>query len=301
MNYRHAFHAGNFADVFKHALLARVLTYLIRKPTPLRFIDTHAGIGIYDLTGDEACRTGEWRDGIGRLDSAAVPADIADLLAPYLGAVGPRGADGGWRSYPGSPGLAQWILRPDDRLSLCELHPVDADTLKTQLGRDRRVQVLPIDGYAGLKALLPPRERRGLVLIDPPFESPDEFETLLSATLRATRVWSTGVFMLWYPLKNEAAVARFADRLVASGLKRVLQLHLRVAGTGSVPTPAGSAARGRPAASGPPSGPLAGAGLVIVNPPYTLKSEAERLLPWLADRLQQQNPGSWSSRWLAEE
>ncbi len=132
MNYRHAFHAGNFADVFKHALLARVLSYLVQKPAPLRFIDTHAGIGIYDLSGEEASRTGEWRDGIGRLDRVAAPADIADLLAPYLDAVGPRGADGTWRTYPGSPGLAQWILRPGDRLSLCELHPADASTLKAR-------------------------------------------------------------------------------------------------------------------------------------------------------------------------
>ena len=298
MNYRHAFHAGNFADVFKHALLTRVLTYLIRKPAPLRFIDTHAGIGIYDLTGQEASRTGEWRDGIGRIDRDAAPADIADLLAPYLEAVGPRGADGAWRTYPGSPGLAQWILRPDDRLSLCELHPVDAEALKTQLGRDKRVQVLPIDGYAGLKALLPPRERRGLVLIDPPFESPDEFKTLLSATLRATRIWSTGTYMLWYPLKNEAAVARFTEGLVASGLKRVLQLHLKVGGMGAISPTAESAASVSLAG---PFGPLAGAGLAIVNPPYTLKSEADRLLPWLAEQLQRQTPGSWSSRWLAED
>ena len=300
MNYRHAFHAGNFADVFKHALLTRVLIYLIRKPAPLRFIDTHAGIGIYDLTGDEASRTGEWRDGIGRLDPAALPADIAGLLAPYLDAVGPRGTDGGWRTYPGSPGLAQWILRPDDRISLCELHPVDAKTLTSHLGRDKRVHVLPIDGYAGLKALLPPRERRGLVLIDPPFESPDEFETLLSATLRATRIWATGTYMLWYPLKNEAAVARFSERLVTSGLRRVLQLHLTVAGAGSIPAGANSTGAGHLAAARS-AGPLAGAGLVVVNPPYTLKAEADLLLPWLADQLKRDDRASWSSRWLAEE
>ena len=300
MNYRHAFHAGNFADVFKHAILARVLTYLIRKPAALRFIDTHAGIGIYDLTGYEASRTGEWRDGIGRLDRAAIPGNIADLLAPYLDAVGPRGADGSWRTYPGSPGLAQWILRPDDRLSLCELHPADAKTLKAHLGRDKRVQVLPTDGYAGLKALLPPRERRGLVLIDPPFESPDEFETLLTATLRATRIWATGTYMVWYPLKNEAAVARFSERLVASGLKRVLQLHLNVAGTGSLPAGPRPATGGQPAAA-LSSSPLAGAGLVIVNPPYTLKAEADRLLPWLAEQLKRGDRAFWSSRWLAED
>ncbi len=300
MNYRHAFHAGNFADVFKHALLARVLTYLIQKPAPLRFIDTHAGIGVYDLTGEEASRTGEWRDGIGRLDRTALPGDIADLLAPYLGAVGPRGADGSWRTYPGSPGLAQWILRPEDRLSLCELHPADAKTLKSLLGRDRRVQVLPGDGYAGLKALLPPRERRGLVLIDPPFESPDEFETVLTATLRATRIWSTGTYMLWYPLKNEAAVSRFSQGLVAAGLRRVLQLHLMVADGGSGASLAKVSGVGIQQAAGA-SRPLAGAGLVIVNPPYTLKAEAERLLPFLAERLGRSDRSAWSSHWLAEE
>ena len=301
MNYRHAFHAGNFADVFKHAILARVLTYLIRKPAALRFIDTHAGIGIYDLTGYEASRTGEWRDD-GSAGSTA-PRSRATSQTSWLPISMPSargGADGSWRTYPGSPGLAQWILRPDDRLSLCELHPADAKTLKAHLGRDKRVQVLPTDGYAGLKALLPPRERRGLVLIDPPFESPDEFETLLTATLRATRIWATGTYMVWYPLKNEAAVARFSERLVASGLKRVLQLHLNVAGTGSLPAGPRPATGGQPAAA-LSSSPLAGAGLVIVNPPYTLKAEADRLLPWLAEQLKRGDRAFWSSRWLAED
>ncbi len=284
MNYRHAFHAGNFADVLKHALLARVLTYMVRKPAPLRVLDTHAGLGVYDLGGGEASRTGEWRDGIGRLDPAAMPADILDLMTPYLAAVGPRGPDGGWRSYPGSPALAQWILRPEDRLTLCELHPDDAAALRANMGRDKRVTVLASDGYAALNALVPPPERRGLVLVDPPFEKTAEFGTLLDAVLRAHRRWPTGSYMLWYPLKDRTAVGRFANGLAGSGVKRVLQLHLTV--------------------GDPDAGPLAGCGLVLINPPFTLKAEAERLLPWLAATLARpgRSPeGAWTARWLAGE
>ena len=282
MNYRHAFHAGNFADVFKHALLARALTYMARKPAPLRFVDTHAGLGVYDLSGDEASRTGEWRDGIGRIDPAALPSAVAEILAPYLAAVGPRGPDGTWRCYPGSPAVAQWVLRPEDRMTFCELHPADAEALKRGMGRDRRARVLAADGYAALNAVLPPPERRGLVLIDPPFEKPGEFDALLQAASHAHRRWPTGTYMMWYPLKDRVAVGRFAAGLARSGMKRVLQLHLLV--------------------GDPDAGPLAGAGLAFVNPPYTLKEEAEVLLPWLAATLAR--PGQdteWTARWIAGE
>ena len=282
MNYRHAFHAGNFADVLKHVLLARVLTYMIAKPAPLRFVDTHAGLGVYDLTSEEATRTGEWRDGIARIDPATVPPDLADVLAPYLAAVGPRGADGDWRSDPGSPAVAQWVLRPEDRLTLCELHPEDADVLKREMGRDPRVRVLSSDGYAALNAVLPPPERRGLVLVDPPFEKMDEFDRLRAAVVRAYAKWPTGSYMLWYPLKNRVAVGRFAARLAGAGLKRVLQVNLLV--------------------SDPQNGPLAGCGLVFVNPPFVLKAEAEALLPWLAETLARSGQDTeWTVRWLAGE
>ncbi len=282
MNYRHAFHAGNFADVFKHALLARVLSYMVGKPAPLRFVDTHAGPGVYDLAGDEATRTGEWREGVGRIAPSAVPGALAETLAPYLAAVGPRGADGTWRGYPGSPAVAQWVLRPEDRLTLCELHPEDAEALRRNMGRDPRVRVLASDGYAALNAVLPPPERRGLVLVDPPFEKTREFDTLLAAILRAHRRWPTGSYMMWYPLKDRAAVGRFSAGLAGSGMKRVLQLHLLV--------------------GDPEAGPLAGAGLALVNPPYTLRDEAEVLLPWLAEVLARPGQrGDWTARWLAGE
>ena len=282
MNYRHAFHAGNFADVFKHALLARVLSYMVQKPAPLRFVDTHAGLGVYDLAGDEATRTGEWREGVGRIEPSAVPEALAGTLAPYLAAVGPRGADGTWRQYPGSPAVAQWVLRPEDRMTLCELHPEDAEALRRNMGRDPRVRVLASDGYAALNAVLPPPERRGLVLVDPPFEKSREFDALLSAILGAHRRWPTGSYMMWYPLKDRAAVGRFSGALAGSGMKRVLQLHLLV--------------------GDPEAGPLAGAGLAFVNPPYTLRDEAEILLPWLAEVLARPGQrGDWTARWLAGE
>ena len=283
MNYRHAFHAGNFADVFKHAILARILTYMVRKPAPLRYIDTHAGLGLYDLGGEEASRTGEWRDGIGRLDPATIAAPVQALLEPYLAAVGPGDETGKPVVYPGSPALAQHLLRTQDRLTLCELHPADAEALRTNMGRDKRVKTVLLDGYVGLNAFVPPPERRGLALIDPPFESRDEFEAMPGALAKAYRKWPTGSYMLWYPIKDRAAVTRFGEALAGSGMRRILQLHLFV-GSGS-----------------DAEGPLGGCGLVLVNPPFTLEAEAALLLPVLADRLGRSGSGNWSSRWLATE
>lgn len=283
MNYRHIFHAGNFADVFKHALVARVLTYLIRKPAPLRYIDTHAGLGRYDLGREEATRTDEWRNGIGRLALAATPSGVGELLSPYLAAVGSTDAEGKPLSYPGSPAVAQAILRPQDRIALCELHGVDLEALKLNIGRDRRVKVIGLDGYTGLNAFVPPPERRGLVLIDPPFESRDEFDRILAALVGAHRKWPTGTYMLWYPIKDQAAVSHFALSLAASKIRRILQLHLFV-GTRLAE-----------------DGPLSGCGLAVVNPPYTLKREAEVMLPFLAEVLGRAGAGSWAARVLSGE
>jgi len=181
MNYRHGFHAGNFADVFKHAILARILVYLTRKDAPLRYIDTHAGAGRYDLTSEAAKRSPEWRDGVGRIVKARPPAEVAALLRPYLDAIGPCDDDGRPDSYPGSPALAQSLLRPQDRLALSEAHPEERAALIAALGRDRRLSIVATDGYVALNAYVPPKERRGLVLIDPPFEEPDEDARFLNA------------------------------------------------------------------------------------------------------------------------
>ncbi len=171
MNYRHGFHAGNFADVFKHALLARLLVYLLRKDAPFRVIDTHAGEGAYDLASDEAGRTLEWEGGIGRLaDLSGADDETRALLAPYLDCVGALGDDGRPPLYPGSPMIAARLMREQDRAIFCELRPDAFDALRYRFGADMRVKTIHIDGYTGLGAYVPPKERRGLVLIDPPFE-----------------------------------------------------------------------------------------------------------------------------------
>ncbi|MDP2355589.1 MAG: 23S rRNA (adenine(2030)-N(6))-methyltransferase RlmJ [Beijerinckiaceae bacterium] len=262
MNYRHAFHAGNFADVFKHAILARILDYLMRKDAPLRYLDTHAGVGRYDLAGDEASRTGEWRDGVARVMKAERPPQIAALLAPWLKTLGPCDEEGKPESYTGSPALAQAMLRKQDRLTLCELHPVDIERLRAAMGRDHRMKTLAIDGYMALNAFVPPVERRGLVLVDPPFEATDEFERLAKAFASAYAKWPTGVYALWHPVKDGRIVDDFYRSLANACGGKLLRLELAVA------APA-------------PEGRLVANGLAIINPPFVLAEEARALLPWL--------------------
>lgn len=283
MNYRHAFHAGNFADVFKHVLLSRIILALGRKPTPFRYIDTHSGIGWYDLGSDEARRGGEWKDGIGRLLAAEATGAVAALLQPYLDAVGPRDAEGRPLDYPGSPAVAQHLARAGDRLILCERHPVDVETLREAVKGDRRAKVVAIDGYMGLNAYVPPPERRGLVLIDPPFEERGEFDTMTAALEKAYRKWPTGLYALWYPIKDRAAVVRFGDALAGSTMKKVAQVELIVD------------------AAALAQGTLAGCGMVLVNPPFSLEEEAATILPFLAQVLGRQEPGSWRWRSLRSE
>jgi len=186
LNYQHAFHAGNFADVHKHAVLARILSYLKGKPAAFRVIDTHAGAGRYDLRGAEASRGGEWQEGIGRLLGRPLPDEVKTLLAPYLDVVQNLNPGGTPRVYPGSPLLALALIRPQDRLIACELEPRAAAALKGVL-RDRRATVLAIDGWTALGAYVPPKERRGVVLVDPPFEEPADFTRLASALAAAHR------------------------------------------------------------------------------------------------------------------
>jgi 23S rRNA (adenine2030-N6)-methyltransferase len=279
MNYRHAFHAGNFADVVKHAVLARIVAYLTEKPAAFRVIDTHAGAGLYDLSGEEANRTGEWREGIGRLTAAAptLAAPVQDLLAPYLDAVASF-RDGGAHVYPGSPALVQAWLRPQDRLVVCEKEPKAAQALAARMQGDRRVKALALDGYVALNAQVPPPERRGLVLIDPPFEQPDEFDTLAQALAGAHRKWATGTFMIWYPIKDARLNDAFARKLSRLEIPKVLRAEL------SLPPR--------------PDGKLGGSGLIIVNPPWTLHGELEALLLALATVLGAAPHGGTRLDWL---
>ncbi len=286
MNYRHIYHAGNFADVLKHAVLANVIGYFKRKEAAFRVLDTHAGIGQYDLSSGEAEKTGEWRDGIGRLLDADLPEKVAPLLRPYLDCVrvlNPEmGPDGGIKSYPGSPRLARMLLRKQDRLSLMELHPADYETLHAAFDGDYQVRATHLDGWLALAGHLPPKERRGIVLVDPPFEEPGEFDRLADGLAKAHRRFATGTYLLWYPIKTGAPVAAFHQKLKELAIPKILCAELVV--------------RSERDAEG-----LAGSGLVIVNPPYTLAGELDILLPYLKTCLAQDRFARAGSFWIAGE
>jgi 23S rRNA (adenine2030-N6)-methyltransferase len=277
MNYRHAYHAGNFADVVKHAILSLVLEHLRKKETPFCVVDTHAGVGCYDLKGAEAEKTGECQEGIVRLlNGPPLPA----TLDGYLSAL--RKVNPDWpqlRYYPGSPCIAHALMRPNDRLALVELHPEDARALKRVFIGDSRVGVHAGDAYLALKALLPPKERRGLVLIDPPFEVTDEFQRIAKGLAQALRRWPTGIYGIWYPIKAPEPVERFLGEIVNLGRPCFTVELFRH----------------------PPDDPsrLNGSGLLLVNPPWMLDEALALLLPTLADRLGA--TGASGVRWLLRE
>jgi 23S rRNA (adenine2030-N6)-methyltransferase len=282
VNYRHAFHAGSFADVFKHAVLCRILHYLRGKPAAFRVIDTHAGAGLYDLTSSEASRGGEWRDGIKRLLATQLAAPLAALLAPFLEVVGALNERDRLTTYPGSPALARAWLRPQDRLIACELEPKACVTLAGHLRGDTRIKTIEIDGWAALTAYLPPSERRGLVLVDPPFEDDGDFHRLSHGLALAHRKWATGVYALWYPIKDRGEPDALAKRLRRLGPAKILRAELNVA-------PLSDPAR------------LNGCGLILVNPPWTLENELSVLLPGLAGLLGRDGKGGFRLDWLAGE
>jgi 23S rRNA (adenine2030-N6)-methyltransferase len=278
MNYRHAFHAGNFADVFKHVALARILVHLRDKARAFRVIDTHAGAGLYDLASDEASRTGEWREGIGRLIAARPSPDVQALLAPYLAAVAAPNGGGDLHRYPGSPLIALNLMRPQDRLVACELEPGAATALAANLRHDARARAVAIDGWMALNAYVPPKERRGVVVVDPPYEDKNEFARLADAVASAHRKWATGVFLLWYPIKDRAGPDLLAGALARSRIGKILRAELEW--------------ESEPAR-------LNGAGLIIVNPPWRLAGELAQLLTALRTIFRPEAGGRATVDWLA--
>ena len=328
MNYRHAFHAGNFADVVKHAVLTRILVHLRGKPAAFRVIDTHAGAGVYDLAGEEASRSGEWRGGIGRLLAAPIAPAAQALLKPYLDVVASlnststaplipaqagtrhdhsnqddsnqneRGLDSSLHgnerlasaspgmepaltTYPGSPALARAFLRPQDRLVACELEPKAYALLARNLARDRRVKTVAIDGWTALNAYVPPSERRGIIVVDPPFEQAQDFTRLAHGLETAHRKWANGIYLLWYPIKGRQEPDALARRLKRSSIARILRAELVVDAT-------------------PTQGPLGGCGLIVVNPPWTLENELAAMLPELVQALGSRN-SNYRLDWIAGE
>ena len=275
MNYRHAYHAGNFADVVKHVALSRLIEYLKQKDKAFRVIDTHAGLGLYDLSSAEAQKTGEWRGGIGRLlDTELNPAAKA-LLEPYIDAVVAVNRGEALTRYPGSPWIIRHLLRPQDRLSAIELHPQDASRLKSLFAGDIQVRVTELDGWLALGAHLPPKEKRGIVLVDPPFEESGEFERLVEGLTKAHRRWPGGIYALWYPLKDRLSVTTFRKSLMASGVPKIIDVAFSIRAPSHEPR-------------------LDGCGLVVVNPPYTFEQEMRVLLPELKKVLAEDSGASWS-------
>jgi 23S rRNA (adenine2030-N6)-methyltransferase len=323
MNYRHAFHAGNFADVVKHMVLARILVHLRGKPAAFRVIDTHAGAGVYDLAGEEASRGGEWRAGIGRLLMAPIAPAVQALLKPYLDVIASlnsapaaplaptqagtqdddssqnqRSLDRGvcqneqvadvspgmestLTTYPGSPALARAFLRPQDRLVACELEPKAYALLAHHLARDRRIKTVAIDGWTALNAYVPPSERRGIVVVDPPFEEAKDFTRLAHGLEAAHRKWASGIYLLWYPIKGRQEPDALARRLKRSSIARILRVEFAVGAT-------------------PAQGPLGGCGLIIINPPWTLENELASILPELVNALGSRN-SNYRLDWIAGE
>ena len=266
MNYRHAYHAGNFADVVKHVVLTAILAHLRKKETPFAVIDSHAGRGLYDLSSQEARKTGEAAGGIERLHGLA--ADGA--LGRYLALVHEKPG-----AYPGSPLIAAKLLRPQDRLAAIEKHPEEAALLKQVLAPFRKARVEEGDGHARLMALLPPPERRGLVLMDPPFEAEDEFNMLAQSLAAALRRFATGIYLVWFPVKEQSTVRAFLGEVLNSGVRKALMISISIKA---------------------PEGRLGQAALLVLNPPFGLDTEMQDILDVIAPRLD----ASCKLEWLAQ-
>lgn len=282
MNYRHVYHAGNFADVVKHAVLARLVEYLKQKDKAFRVIDTHAGAGRYDLSSTQAQKTGEWQGGIGRILAQTFPKGAAALLAPYLDAIRAANPEGGFNHYPGSPSIVRHLMRKQDRLSAIELHEDDFGRLQSLFAGDYQTRTIELDGWLALGGHVPPKEKRGLVLIDPPFEEANEFERMIDGLVKAYRRWPTGIYALWYPIKDMDAVRAFRHQIVASGIPKIVDMRFSIRPTSREPR-------------------LDGSGMVIVNPPFTFEQEMATMLPALHSVLALERGGECRVEWLARE
>lgn len=281
MNYRHIYHAGNFADCLKHTVFSRIITYMQRKDKAFRIVDTHAGPGIYDLSSEEAQKTGEWQDGIGRLLQAQWSKKAKELLEPYFSAVQAYNTDGKLQFYPGSPMLARNLMRQQDRLTLNELHPEDFKSLTKHFAGDIQVKTQEISGWSGLKSNLPPKEKRGILLVDPAFEEKGDFFRMVRGAGEALERFSTGTMCFWYPIKHGLEMKEFnLDMVNVVGHPNTIVTELWVK-------------------DGEKS--LNGSGMVIVNPPFTLINELRIILPEMAKILSQGDDSGWRVNVLVGE
>ncbi len=280
MNYRHIYHAGNFADVFKHVILMLLIEHMQKKEKPLSVIDAHAGIGFYDLTSVEAGKTLEYRDGVQRLLDMPRRGEILERFATLIRELTAY-ESGDLNCYPGSPYIARHLLRAGDRLQLNELHPADFETLSANFNRDKQTVLHHLDAYKAMKALLPPTPRRGVVLLDPPFEVTDEFNRLLDGLKQAFKRWDTGCYAIWYPLKSREPVDKFHRKLAASGIRKVLNAEIQVAALDDEH--------------------LHGCGMTIINPPWKLDDELRAIMPELKALLARASGAVSSVQWVVPE
>ncbi len=279
LSYRHGFHAGNFADVLKHAVLSRMLAALRSKEKPFCYLETHAGAGCYDLRDKRALKNAEFRSGIARVWKQS---DVPEYLNDYLAAVRASNQGGELRRYPGSPLIARRLLRQHDRMVLCELHSTEIVALRRRFAGDRQVIVYHQDGYSALKALLPPAERRGLVLCDPAYEVRDERLRMFNALIAARAKWPTGMFAIWHPIQQRAVTERLYRKFKGTGIPKILLVELCV----------------RPDDE---TNQLKGSGMILINPPWQLDEEVKDLLPWLKSALVPEGTGNWRVEWLTSE
>jgi 23S rRNA (adenine2030-N6)-methyltransferase len=278
LSYRHLFHAGSFADVFKHVLLTRLLLALNEKDKPYFYLDTHAGIGRYDLSHPWAQKSREYDNGIGKLFARD---DLPAAMQPYMDIVRAENPDGHLRFYPGSPLITRKLIRAVDRMALTELNKTDCAVLQTVFAHDRRVNVQLMDGYQALKAHLPPKERRGLVLIDSSFDRAREFTRLANALVEAHTRWATGTYAVWYPMMGAGVIRGFEKQIEAAGIRKVLQFELSI-----LPEDASV---------------MPGSGMIIINPPWKFDTEMRTLLRWVWSALNIKSAGGVKVNWVVRE
>ncbi|EGR1465313.1 23S rRNA (adenine(2030)-N(6))-methyltransferase RlmJ [Vibrio cholerae] len=278
LSYRHSFHAGNHADVLKHIVQSLILNSLQQKEKPFVYHDTHSGVGRYDLTHEWSEKTGEYKQGIARVwQQENIPAE----LDSYLDAIRQLNQGETLRYYPGSPRVARAHLREQDRMVLTELHPSDYPLLEQEFHRDRQVSIYKEDGFARLKASLPPQERRGLVLIDPPYELAKEYRDVVQAIAQSYKRWATGIYAIWYPVVNRCDIDDMVEGLQGLGIRKILQIELGVSPDTNE--------RG-----------MTASGMIVVNPPWTLESQMQTILPFLKQAIAPAT-GHYKVEWVVPE
>lgn len=278
LSYRHSFHAGNHADVVKHIVQSLILNALQQKEKPFVYHDTHSGVGRYDLTHEWSEKTGEFKQGIARLwQQDNVPAEIQS----YLDAIKTLNQGEDLRYYPGSPRVARAHIRQQDRMVLTELHPSDYPLLEQEFHRDRQVSIYKEDGFQRLKASLPPKERRGLVLIDPPYELAKEYRDVVNAIAQSYKRWATGIYAIWYPVVNRCDIEDMIEGLEGLGINKILQIELGVSPD--------SNERG-----------MTASGMIVINPPWKLESQMKEILPFLQQAIAPAT-GHYKVEWIVPE